>query len=118
MSRRILDYGFIKIGNLTLTVMDNIGTIAVTFYGLSGIMYLTLPDDSKQLDTVNADKHSLGSYFEVQNMIYLPRETKKWFIFPNWYPHFTADVKLKTGELQWEQITRCNINSNVINLNL
>ena len=79
----------------------------VTFYGLSGIMYLTLPDDSSTTGfSVNADKHSLGSYFEVQNMIYLPRETKKWFIFPNWYPHFpgrceTENRRITVGADYW-----------------
>tara|TARA_B000000557_G_scaffold85539_1_gene68789 strand:+ start:406 stop:948 length:543 start_codon:yes stop_codon:yes gene_type:complete len=79
----------------------------VTFYGLSGIMYLTLPDNSSTTGfSVNADKQSLGSYFEVKNMIYLPRKTKKWFIFPNWYPHFpgsceTENRRITVGADYW-----------------
>ena len=79
----------------------------VTFYGLSGIMYLTLPDNSSTTRfSVNADKQSLGSYFEVKNMIYLPRKTKKWFIFPNWYPHFpgsceTENRRITVGADYW-----------------
>jgi len=39
-------------------------------------------------------------------MIYLPRETKKWFIFPNWYPHFpgrceTENRRITVGADYW-----------------
>ena len=70
-------------------------------------MYLTLPDNSSTTGfSVNADKQSLGSYFEVKNMIYLPRKTKKWFIFPNWYPHFpgsceTENRRITVGADYW-----------------
>ncbi len=60
-----------------------------SFYALSAVMYLTLPEDSSttgfSLDTNNG---SIGSYELFSDMMYLPKEINKWFIFPNWIPHY------------------------------
>ena len=79
----------------------------MTFYGLSGIMYLTLPDDSTTTGfSPNADNRTLGSHTPISNMLYLPKITKKWFIFPNFYPHFpgiceTENRRITVGADYW-----------------
>ena len=68
-----------------------------TTYGLSSIMYLKLPDEASTTGfSINADARTVGSPDLEPDMIYLPRVTKKWFIFPNWYPHIPG--KCDSGE--------------------
>jgi len=71
-----------------------------TFYGLSGILYLTLPENSSTTGfSIDVDASINGSYSPVSNMIYLPPEIKKWFIFPNWYPHFPGKSETVTRRI-------------------
>ncbi len=79
----------------------------VTLYGLSGILYLTLPNNSSTTGfSLNADSKIIGSYNTLPNMVYLPRILNKWFIFPNWYPHFpgkceTEKRRITVGADYW-----------------
>ena len=79
----------------------------VTLYGLSGILYLTLPDNSSTTGfSLNADSKIIGSYNTLPDMFYLPRTLNKWFIFPNWYPHFpgkceTEKRRITVGADYW-----------------
>ena len=58
------------------------------FYGLSGILYLSLPDDSTTTGfSLSADKSVTGSYSGFDDMLSLPPIIQKWFIFPSTIPH-------------------------------
>ena len=70
-------------------------------------MYLTLPDSSSTTGfSLNADSNVIGSYNTLPDMVYLPRTLYKWFIFPNWYPHFpgkceTEKRRITVGADYW-----------------
>ena len=60
-----------------------------SFYALSSVMYLTLPEDSSTTGfSLNTNNGTIGSYELFSDMMYLPKEINKWFIFPNWMPHY------------------------------
>ena len=58
------------------------------YYGMSGVMYLTLPETSHTTGfSLDAKRECLDTFETVPNMQYLPRLKNKWFLFPNWMPH-------------------------------
>lgn len=58
------------------------------YYGLSGILYLTLPEGSTTTGfSISADSGILGKEKFFDDMMYLPSVIHKWFIFPANLPH-------------------------------